>query len=105
MRLSAILVGALALVPGALAVGVEKSILVTYNREAPSVNSMVDQAKAEIIKAGGVITHTYNIIHGFHAIVTEDVVDNIKKWGGSHVTVEEDSKVTISNGRGRDARD
>ncbi|KEZ40959.1 hypothetical protein SAPIO_CDS7861 [Scedosporium apiospermum] len=97
MRPLTILAGALALVPGALSVGVEKSVLVTYNRDTPSVNSLIDQAKDAIYKAGGKITHEFKFINGFHAIVSSDVVDTIQKWGGNYITIEEDQKVTITN--------
>lgn len=62
MRPLTILAGALALIPGALSVGVEKSVLVTYNRDTPSVNSLIDQAKDAIYKAGGKITHEFKFI-------------------------------------------
>lgn len=35
---------------------------------------------------------------GFHAIVSEDVVEAIQKWGGEYITVEEDKQVTIMDG-------
>ncbi|CAI4219696.1 unnamed protein product [Parascedosporium putredinis] len=97
MRPFAILAGALALAPGVLSVGVEKSVLVTYNRDAPRVSSLIDQAKAAIQKAGGKITHEFKFINGFHAIVSADVVDTIQKWGGEYITVEEDQRVSITN--------
>jgi hypothetical protein len=37
------------------------------------------------------------MVRGFHAIVAEDVVDQIKEWGKDFVTVEEDKPVSIAN--------
>lgn len=62
MRLLTILAGALALAPGALSVDVEKSILVTYNREAPRLSQLIGDAKDAILKAGGKITHEFKFI-------------------------------------------
>lgn len=62
MRPLAILAGALALAPGILAVNIEKSILVTYNREAPSVAQLINDAKSTILEAGGRITHEFKFI-------------------------------------------
>lgn len=62
MRLLAILAGALALVPRALSVDIEKSILVTYNREAPRLAQLIDDAKSTVLEAGGRITHEFKII-------------------------------------------
>ena len=61
MRPVAVL-GAIFFVPGALAVSVEKSILVTYKKGAPSINSLMDQARGAIEKAGGRIEHEFKFI-------------------------------------------
>lgn len=62
MRPVTILAGALALAPAALAVSVEKSILVTYNREAPRLTQLMSDAKNAILEAGGRITHDFKFI-------------------------------------------
>lgn len=62
MRPLAILAGALALTPTALAVDIQKSILVTYNREAPRLTQLIDDAKGAIVQAGGKITHEFKFI-------------------------------------------
>lgn len=62
MRPLAIFASVLALAPGALSVAVEKSVLVTYNNETPSLMQLVDQAKDAVRKAGGRITHEFNLI-------------------------------------------
>ena len=62
MRPLAILAGALALAPAALAVPVEKSILVTYNKEAPRLTQLLSDAKGAVLEAGGRITHEFKFI-------------------------------------------
>lgn len=49
------------LVP-ALAVSVQKSYLVTYKEETPSLGSLMDQARQAIITAGGRIEHEFKFI-------------------------------------------
>jgi hypothetical protein len=53
---------ALLVAPGALAVAVEKSILVTYKKDAPSISSLMDQARGAIDRAGGRIEHEFKFI-------------------------------------------
>lgn len=60
MRLFSFVLAALALFSGAIAVDIQKSVLVTYPPETP--NSVVDQAKKAIVDAGGIITHEYTLI-------------------------------------------
>ncbi|KAJ4306834.1 hypothetical protein N0V88_000205 [Collariella sp. IMI 366227] len=77
---------------GAIAVDIQKSVLVTYPPETP--NSVVDQAKKAIVDAGGVITHEYTLIKGFAAKVGEKVLDSVSAWGKEYqVLVEEDLEV------------
>lgn len=61
MRPFAYLVAALAVVPGALAADQKKSALIWFEDES-TPNSVVEQAKDSIRKAGGQITHEYKII-------------------------------------------
>ena len=62
MQFSRLIASALALAAGGLAVDFEKSILVTYERQAPRVSQMIDDAKSAIINAGGKITHEFKFI-------------------------------------------
>jgi hypothetical protein len=62
MRPSTILASVLAIAPAALAVSIEKSILVSYKPGTPHVNNLVDEARQIIVKAGGRITHDYKLI-------------------------------------------
>ncbi len=59
MRLSSF-AGALALLSGAVAVDIQKSVIVSYPPETP--DSIVNQAKAAIVEGGGKILHEYTLI-------------------------------------------
>ena len=61
MKPASLLFGALALIPSALAVGQTKSAIVWFDDPA-TPDSIVNEAKDNIIAAGGKITHVYNII-------------------------------------------
>ena len=61
MKLSNFVLSALALMPSALAVDEQKSAIVWFDDPA-TPDSVVDQAKDNMISAGGKITHTYSII-------------------------------------------
>lgn len=61
MRLLPNLVIALAAVPAALAVDQKKSAIVWFD-DPSTPDSIVNQARESIIKAGGKITHVYSII-------------------------------------------
>lgn len=61
MRLFAHLVAALAVLPGTLAVDQKKSAIIWFDDPA-TPDSVINQAKESIIKAGGKITHVYTII-------------------------------------------
>lgn len=61
MRPFALLVAALAVVPGAVAVGAKKSAIVWFENES-TPDHIIDQAKEALLEAGGKITHVYSII-------------------------------------------
>lgn len=60
MKLTTFLVTALTVASGALAVDVQKSVIISYPADTP--NSVLDQAKDAIRASGGVITHEYQLI-------------------------------------------
>jgi hypothetical protein len=60
MKLTAFLITALTVASGALAVDVQKSVIISYPSETP--DSVLDQAKQAIKDSGGVITHEYQLI-------------------------------------------
>lgn len=59
MRFFSTIVAALAVAQGALAVDVQKSIIVTFPEGTPE--DVVTRAKDEIRQAGGVVTHDYKL--------------------------------------------
>lgn len=56
----AFLVATLSIICAAVAVDVQKSVIITYPAETP--DSILDQAKDAIRDGGGVITHEYQLI-------------------------------------------
>lgn len=60
MRLFSIVIAALTLLSGVIAVDIQKSVLITYPKDTP--DSVVNQAKKAIVDAGGLITHEYTLI-------------------------------------------
>lgn len=60
MKLFALLVAALSLVCAAVAVDVQKSVIITYPADTP--DTVLDQAKQAIREGGGAITHEYRLI-------------------------------------------
>ncbi|KAK1772926.1 hypothetical protein QBC33DRAFT_554366 [Phialemonium atrogriseum] len=93
MRLLAFLVAALSIVCAAVAVDVQKSVIITYPADTP--NSVLDQAKQAIREGGGVITHEYQLIKGFAAKVGEKVLDTVTAWGKPYnALIEEDQLVS-----------
>lgn len=61
MRVFAVLTAALAIVPAALAVDQTKSAIIWFEDDS-TPDWVIKEAKDNIIKAGGKITHTYSII-------------------------------------------
>ncbi|KAK4186034.1 hypothetical protein QBC35DRAFT_502270 [Podospora australis] len=92
MKFFAFFIAALTFFAGAIAVDIQKSVLITYPSETP--DHVVEQAKKAIVDAGGVITHEYTLIKGFAAKVAQKVVDTVSALGQEYqVTVEEDEEV------------
>lgn len=60
MRFFSTIVAALAVAQGAFAVDVQKSVIVSFPSE--TTDDIVDRAKEDIRKAGGMITHEYQLI-------------------------------------------
>ncbi|KAB5585295.1 hypothetical protein GE09DRAFT_1209910 [Coniochaeta sp. 2T2.1] len=93
MKLTTLLVSALTIISGALAVDVQKSVIVSYPADTPK--SVVDQAKQAVRDGGGVVTHEYTLIVAFAAKVGEKVLENIAAWGAPYqALIEEDQIVS-----------
>ncbi|KAF9887678.1 hypothetical protein FE257_009771 [Aspergillus nanangensis] len=88
MKLSAALL--LVALPAALA----NAIVVTYPSDTP--DSVVEDAIQSIEKAGGHITHIFELLKGFSAVdVTEDALGEVStQTANHHGTVEKDQEYT-----------
>ncbi|KAL2809537.1 hypothetical protein BJX63DRAFT_435101 [Aspergillus granulosus] len=84
---------ALALLPLALA----KSVLITYPKDTP--DSVINEAKDSIRKAGGTITHEYRlVIKGFAADAPEAAIQEVSTQSTLYKpTIEQDQPVSISS--------
>jgi len=60
MKLLSVFVAVLSIICAAVAVDVQKSVIITYPADTP--NSILDQAKQAIRDGGGIITHEYQLI-------------------------------------------
>lgn len=60
MKFFSTVVAALAVLPSVLAVDEVKSVIISWNDDAPQ--SAINKVKDEILRAGGQITHEYTII-------------------------------------------
>jgi len=84
------------LVAMASAVAPMKRVIISYSNDTPQ--SVVDQAMREIEKAGGKITHKYNIIKGFACDAPATVLEKVEVMDAKHkATVEEDGVVTTQD--------
>ncbi|KAH6688404.1 hypothetical protein F5X68DRAFT_260901 [Plectosphaerella plurivora] len=92
MRPSTILVAALAVVPGALAVDKMKNVIVWLEDESLPM-SIIDKAKNAIIDAGGKVTHDYTFIRGFDALAPAKAVEAVQAFDAG-IKIEEDQVVT-----------
>ncbi|KAK7920546.1 hypothetical protein PG985_008568 [Apiospora marii] len=96
MRFFASVVAALAVAQGAVAVDVQKGIIVTFPQE--TAEDVMTRAKDEITNAGGVITHSYTLFKGFAAKAPQKIVESVTAWSTEYnAVIEEDQEVKISN--------
>jgi len=73
----------------------QKAVIVSYPDNTP--DSILDQAKAAIKAAGGMVTHEYKLIKGFAAKAPAKVLENVQMWGNDyHAVIEEDQMVSIA---------
>ncbi|KAH8899474.1 hypothetical protein GQ53DRAFT_741603 [Thozetella sp. PMI_491] len=94
MKPSSLLVAAVALFAGAIAVDVQKSVIITYPEETP--DSVLDQAKDAIRASGGTVTHEYQLIKGFAAKLGEKVLDTVSGWGKQYNALIEEDQIVSS---------
>ncbi|KAI5864054.1 hypothetical protein GGS23DRAFT_595704 [Durotheca rogersii] len=106
MRFFSTAVAALAAVQGAYAVDTQKSIIVSFPSD--TADDVVNSAKDEIRKAGGIITHEYQLIKyatpsdlyvqlGFAAKASEKIIETMSVWSAEfNAVIEEDQVVEIN---------
>ncbi|KAG5982973.1 hypothetical protein E4U55_001025 [Claviceps digitariae] len=81
-------------ISSALAVDQKKSAIVYFD-DPNTPDSLFDQAKDSIIKAGGKIVHVYTIIRGFSVVAPEKALEMVQSWGNEYsLKVEEDKMVS-----------
>ncbi|KAI1480445.1 hypothetical protein K445DRAFT_322083 [Daldinia sp. EC12] len=95
MRFFTTIAAALAVAAGVSAVDIEKSVIVSF--PSGTTDDIVDRAKDDIRKAGGVITHEYQLIKGFAAKAPQKILDTVSAWSAEYnAVIEEDQVVQIS---------
>jgi len=78
------------------AVAQQKSVIVSFPNDTPA--HVLDQAKAAVLAAGGVITHEYKIIKAFACTASSKAFDTVNELSvGFNPVIEEDQIVTINN--------
>ncbi|KAI2615082.1 hypothetical protein GGR54DRAFT_308136 [Hypoxylon sp. NC1633] len=98
MRLISTIAAALAVAQGISAVDIQKSIIVSFPSE--TTDDIVNRAKDDIEKAGGIITHEYQLIKGFAAKAPQKIIEAVSAWSAEfNVVIEEDQVVQISNSK------
>lgn len=93
MKLLFVLLGFLSL---ALATQSLKSVIITFPKGTPSKN--IDEAKASIVKSGGVITHEYHLINGFAAEVPTNTLETLSAESSEYKPTIEADQVVSANG-------
>ncbi|KAL2007141.1 hypothetical protein VTN00DRAFT_8579 [Thermoascus crustaceus] len=78
------------------AVKTQKSFVVTYPHDTP--DSVLNQAKQAITDAGGVITHEYQLIKGFAAKASANVIESVSTLSAAYNPFIEEDKVVTADG-------
>ncbi|KAI1471505.1 uncharacterized protein F4812DRAFT_181319 [Daldinia caldariorum] len=95
MRFFTTIAAALAVAAGVSAVDIEKSVIVSF--PSGTTDDIVNRAKDDIRKAGGVITHEYQLIKGFAAKAPQKILETVSAWSAEYnAVIEEDQVVQIS---------
>ncbi|KAF2660194.1 hypothetical protein K491DRAFT_552644, partial [Lophiostoma macrostomum CBS 122681] len=72
-----------------------KAVIISYPSDTP--NNVLDEAKDAITKAGGQITHEYNIIKGFACKAPAAVLEKVQVLSDQFAAlIEEDGVVTTN---------
>ncbi|KAL7624570.1 hypothetical protein AAE478_006137 [Parahypoxylon ruwenzoriense] len=95
MRFLSTIAAALAVAQGVSAVDIQKSIIVSFPSE--TTDDIVNRAKDDIRKAGGIITHEYQLIKGFAAKAPQKIIETVSAWSAEfNAVIEEDQVVQIN---------
>ncbi|KAI0484351.1 hypothetical protein GGR56DRAFT_668929 [Xylariaceae sp. FL0804] len=96
MRFMSVAVAVLAAAQGALAVDVQKAVIVSFPNDTP--DDVVSRAMNDIRKAGGMITHEYRLIKGFAAKAPQKIIESVTTWSAQfNAIVEEDDVVEVAS--------
>ncbi|KAI0856326.1 hypothetical protein F4860DRAFT_418625 [Xylaria cubensis] len=96
MRFLTVAAAVLAVAQGALAVDIQKAIIMSFPSETP--DDVVSRAMDDIRKAGGTITHEYKLLKGFAAKAPQKIIESVTTWSSEyHAVIEEDQVVEISH--------
>ncbi|OTB04869.1 hypothetical protein M426DRAFT_148779 [Hypoxylon sp. CI-4A] len=94
MRFFTTAAAALAVASGVSAVDIQKSVIVSFPSD--TTDDIVNRAKDDIRKAGGVITHEYQLIKGFAAKAPQKILETVSAWSAEYnAVVEEDQVVEV----------
>ncbi|KAI2611755.1 uncharacterized protein GGS25DRAFT_520067 [Hypoxylon fragiforme] len=94
MRFYSAIVAALAVAQGVSAVDVQKSVIVSFPMD--TTDDILNRAKDDIRKAGGMITHEYKLIKAFAANAPQKIIETVTAWSAEYQgTIEEDQTVRI----------
>ncbi|KUL85825.1 hypothetical protein ZTR_07336 [Talaromyces verruculosus] len=80
----------------AMAVQVQKPIVVSYPDNTP--DSVLNEAKKAITDAGGWITHEFNLFKGFAAKASSSAIETIQASSTNFLPVIEEDKVVTVDG-------
>ncbi|PHH81595.1 hypothetical protein CDD82_396 [Ophiocordyceps australis] len=94
MKIFALFATALALAASAWAAGPKKSAIIWFE-DAKTPDSVVQQAKDSVVKAGGKITHEYTLIRGFSVVAPEEALQMMQASNKNNgMRIEEDRMVS-----------
>ncbi|KAI0019846.1 hypothetical protein F4780DRAFT_780153 [Xylariomycetidae sp. FL0641] len=99
MRFLPTVAAVLAAAQGTLAVDVQKAVIVSFPKE--TADDVVNRAMDDIRKAGGTITHQYQLFKGFAAKAPQKIVESVTAWSAEYNgVIEEDQVVEVVHNTG-----
>ncbi|PHH72558.1 hypothetical protein CDD83_4923 [Cordyceps sp. RAO-2017] len=93
MKFAYCFIVAIAAISGSTAVDQKKSAIVSFDDPA-TPEAIVDRVKEDLVKAGGRITHEYNLIKGFAVVAPGKALENAQLLTDTYrMRIEEDETV------------